>query len=328
MRLDRPGKAGSPLLAGALSIAGIVAATAVAAQSLPLQTPRVFEPGVISGPANDGAPTFTPDGRTLLFERSNGSWSTILVSHRIGEHWSKPAIAPFAGPSSDQQPTLSPDGRYLIYASSRARPSSTTPGAPLELVTNLWRVERTPAGWSEPVRLPDEVNISKRVFKPSIAANGDIYFMSDEGAGGAPKWRIYKAEFESGGYRRAISLPFSDGRFPDVDPYVAPDQSYVVFSSKGRRLPNDDDHEHLYIVRRNGVAWGPVKPLRYAGDERGYDDGEAQVGLDGDTLYFTSGRSEPIHRSRTRAQMLDDFARLEAWDNGNNNVWMLSLARG
>ena len=302
-------------------------ADAAEIQSPTLQTPRVFGPGVISGPSNDGAPTFTPNGRTLLFERSNASWSTILVSHRVGDHWSTPEIAPFAGPSSDQQPAFSPDGRYLIYASSRARPSSAAPSAPLELVTNLWRVERSSGGWSQPIRLPDEVNISKRVFKPSIAANGDLYFMSDEGTGGgAPKWRLYRAEFAQGGYRRAAPLSFSDGRFPDVDPYVAPDQSYVVFSSKGRRQPQDDDHEHLYIVRRNGVTWGPVMPLRYAGDDRGYDDGEAQVGPDGDTLYFTSGRSEPIHRSRTRAQMLDDFAQLESWDNGNNNVWTLSLA--
>ena len=142
---------------------------------------------------------------------------------------------------------------------------------------------------------------------------------------GAPKWRLYKAAFSSGGYARAMPLPFSDGRYPDVDPYIAPDQSYIIFSSKGRRTSQDDDHEHLYLARREGEGWGPVTPMRYAGDDRGYDDGEAQIGSDGRTLYFTSGRSDPIHRMRSRAQMIEDFTRMEAWDNGNNNVWTLSL---
>ena len=32
--------------------------------------PEIFAPGEISGPANDGAPTFSPDGNTLFFTRS------------------------------------------------------------------------------------------------------------------------------------------------------------------------------------------------------------------------------------------------------------------
>ena len=32
--------------------------------------PEIFGPGVISGPENDGSPTFSPDGQTLYFTRS------------------------------------------------------------------------------------------------------------------------------------------------------------------------------------------------------------------------------------------------------------------
>ncbi len=289
-----------------------------------LPAPVIFEPGVISGPANDGAPTFSPDGRTLLFERSNSNSAVILESHLENGRWSRPEVASFSGPSSDQQPCFSPDGRHLVYASSRARPVSAEKGARLEIVTHLWRVDKTPSGWGEPVRLPDTVNISKRVFKPGIAANGDLYFMSDEGPGdGAPKWRLYRAAYADGKYGPAQPLSFSDGTFPDVDPGIAPDQSYIIFSSKGRRAPLDQ--EHLFIAFRQGATWGPVEPLRYEDDNWGSDDGEAQISPDGKTLYFTSSRSQPIHRSRSRAEMLEDAARMEAWDNGNNNVWTLPL---
>ena len=56
------------------------------------------------------------------------------------------------------------------------------------------------------------------------------------------------------------------------------------------------------------------------------DDGEANLGPDGKQLYFTSGRSVPIRKDRTREQAAEDFKRLNLWDNGNNNVWSISLA--
>ncbi len=294
------------------------------AQTPTLPAPAIFGPGVISGPASDGAPTFSPDGCTLYFERGNNTWNVILESHRDGDHWSKPEIASFSGPSSDQQPCLSPSGRYLIYESSRIKVANAERGTPVELVAHLWRVDKKDSGWSEPVELPATVNITNRVFKPSIADNNDLYFMSDEGSGGAaPKWRLYKAAYVKGQYEAAKPLSFSDGSFPDVDPAVAPDQSYIIFSSKGRREPADQ--EHLFIAFRQGAVWGAISPIHYEGDNWGGDDGEAQIGRDGKTLYFLSSRSQPIHRLRSRAEMLADFARLEAWDNSNNNVWTLPL---
>ena len=289
-----------------------------------LPAPVIFEPGVISGPANDGAPTFSPDGKMLLFERSNNSWSLILDSHLTGERWSKPEIAAFSGPSSDQQPCFSPDGTCIVYASSRISVTDAPRSTPVKLVTHLWKAERTDLGWSEPAELPNTVNITSRVFKPSIAANGDLYFMAEDGSGGAnPAWRLYRSAFVHGTYETATPLSFSDGKFPDVDPAIAPDQSYIVFSSKGRRAP--EDQEHLFTAFRDGGKWGAVTPIRYDGDNWGGDDGEAQISRDGRTLYFISSRSQPIHRLRKRAEMLEDFARLETWDNGNTNVWTLPL---
>jgi hypothetical protein len=78
-------------------------------------------------------------------------------------------------------------------------------------------------------------------------------------------------------------------------------------------------------VRRRGPSWGPVEALRYEGDNWGTDDGEAQFAPDGKTLYFTSGRSEPVNRTWTRARMLARLSDMEKWDNSNSNVWALPL---
>jgi hypothetical protein len=81
----------------------------------------------------------------------------------------------------------------------------------------------------------------------------------------------------------------------------------------------------LYVVLRVGADWGPVHPLRYAGDDWGADDGEAQVSPDGTRLYFSSSRQPPVDRTKLRGPMLGDIARSEAWDNGNTNVWTLPV---
>jgi Tol biopolymer transport system component len=287
--------------------------------------PMIFAPGVVSGPQNDGAPTFTPDARTIYFERSYGHRSIIFESRRIGATWSKPQVASFSGPWSDQHPTLSPNGRLMVFASTRKQVSTEHPNDPPKTLAGLWSVQRIKTGWSEPVRLPDTVNISNLVFKPSIAGNGDVYFMSAASSGAdGPNWRLFHSAWVDGAYQTAQPLSFSNGTYFDVDPYIAPDQSYIVFSSRGRRSP-DDGHEHLYVALREGKDWGAVHPLRYAGDDWGADDGEAQVSPDGMTLYFSSGRQPAVDRTKPRNQMLADIARSEAWDNGNTNVWTLPI---
>jgi hypothetical protein len=116
--------------------ASSIAISAIENSTLPV--PAILAPGVISGPGNDGTPTFSPDGRTLYFYRYGTSpdSAVILESHRIGAGWSKPVAAPFSGPASDRQPSLSPDGRTLVYASRRLLPAG--PGEPLRPLTHLW----------------------------------------------------------------------------------------------------------------------------------------------------------------------------------------------
>jgi hypothetical protein len=300
----------------ALSLAFFLAGT-VSAVPLALPAPTIFAPGVISGVTNDGTPTFTPDGKTLCFSRYNGHWIVLLISHFTNGRWSMPEVAPFGSSLFDQQPAFAPDGRYLIYA------RSDMPGS-----SEFVRVDKTPSGWSEPRVLPETVNISRHISQPSIAANGDIYFNAvviTAGGTEKPKSRLYRAAMVNGMYRPAQPLSFSDGTHVDVDPAIAPDQSYVVFSSKDRK-PFEDGKEHLFIAFQKAGVWGPAKPIRYEGDTwEGTGDGDARISPDGKTLYFTSDRSAPLKASRTHTEVIADYKRMVQWDNSNTNVWTLSL---
>jgi Tol biopolymer transport system component len=300
-----------------------------AADAIVLPAPTIFAPGVISGPGNDGTPTFSPDERTLYFYRYGAAPTSavILESHRRGAEWSEPIVAFFSGPWSDRQPAFAPDGRTLVYVSLRELPVSA--GEPPRYASSLWRVARTASGWSAPERLPDTVNISQRMHNPSIAANGDLYFTCPTTRPGEDQtWGLYRAAYRNGSYERAQPLSFSEGEVLDADdPAIAPDQSYLIFGSHGLRPPLGE--EHLFITFRRGASWGPALRIRYDGDDwpshNGNGDGEPQISPDGTTLYFDSSRTKPIDLNRTRDQFLSDAVRLDTWDNGNSNVWMLPL---
>jgi hypothetical protein len=276
-----------------------------------LPAPQIFAPGVISGPANDGSPTFSPDGNTLFFTRSP-TWGVILESRRINGRWSQPTIAPFSGKWNDWAPEFSPDGRYVVFVEIR----------PI-IGANLWRVERTADGWGAPVRLPSAVNIGRSVWKPSVVADGTIYFVSIDPTGSK---RLYCSRFVRGSYQRARPVSFSDGKHGDVDPEVAPDESFMVFASNGR-VPGDS-LDHLFIAYRAGGVWGNPMPLRYTGDAaRGRStDNEPHFSPDGRTLYFSSDRSVPVKFPRSPAQAQADLERMNAWDNSNTNAWFVPLS--
>jgi Tol biopolymer transport system component len=290
-------------------------------------TPQIFSPGVISGAANDGSPAFTPDGNTLFFTRTGNSWSVILESHRTGNSWSEPTIAPFSGIWNDMQPAMAPDGSHLVFVSIRPTDPNQQKPEPGPPMSAIWRVDHTANGWSKPVRLPEAINFCARVFKPTIAGDGSVYFMAMEQD---KKFRLFRSQYSGGTYQKAEPLPFSDGTLGntgDVDPEIAPDESFLLFSSDGRRS-DDAEHEHLFIVFHQSGSWGSVMPVRYIGDDqnRSSNDNESRLSPDRKTLYFSSDRSLPVHFPRTMEQAQQDLKRMELWDNGYGNVWFMPIA--
>jgi Tol biopolymer transport system component len=276
------------------------------------QAPQVFAPGVISGPSNDADATFLPDGDTVLFSRDGA----IMVSTKSGSAWSVPRIASFSGRWMDAQPTMAPDGSYLVFVSNRpiVEGDSRHPGG------NLWRVDRHGDDWGEPVHLPPAINRSGSIWGPSIAADGSLYFM-DRVDGKGP-FRLWRSQAHGGDYLPAGAVSFGDTTTQDVDPAVAPDESFIVFSSKH---PATDTHERLFIAWRDGAGWS--RPIDLGDVVNGSNDNnEARLGRDGRTLYFASDRQLPVGYPRTRAQAEMDLARIAAWDDGNQNIWSLSLS--
>jgi hypothetical protein len=291
-------------------------------------TPEVLAPGVISGPADDEAPAFTPDGKTVYFFRNNSSDYDIMVSHFDGKAWSAPEIAPFSGQWRDLEPAMAPDGSYMIFASTRPLPGSDKapdgswgdkphPGKG----GNLWRVDRVGSGWSAPTRLPDTVNRSFNVFSPSIAANGDLYFMEASGEG--MHFRLFMSALKDGVYQTPVALAFTAGQWGGSDPTVAPDESFLVYSSN--RPPTPPQQGDLFIVYRKDGQWG--EPQHLGDDINGLGGGtESRLGPDGHTLYSSNSQVVKAVFPKDAAAAKRSLADMHAWNNGSLNIWKFDIS--
>ncbi|MFC5740988.1 TolB family protein [Dyella tabacisoli] len=310
-------------IAGCLLAVLALAANAASPSGI---TPEVFAPGVISAGTNVFAPAFSPDGRDVYFTSATAQASTIMVSHRQGEAWSAPQVASFSGQWGDLEPAMAPDGSFLLFASSRP---ATAGGQPLDGVFNgktwpgaggnLWRVDRHGDGWGAPQHLPAIINGNTGVFSPSVAADGSLYFMQPDPVSG--NFHIWHSTYAHGRYLAAQALSPGDADSEEVDPAIAPDQSFMVFS---QRHPLKKDRNRLQIVFRQGDGWSAPLDLGDAVNGAGGNI-ESRLGIDGHTLYFSSSRSAPVSYPRSPAQADTFVASMQNWDNGTRHIWRISL---
>lgn len=271
------------------------------------ENPKVFAPDVFSGPIGVDSMTFSPDGSTVFFDQERDHGSTIMWSKKLDNKWSQPQVASFSGHWVDHDPALSPDGSFLIFASNRP---ITANGESLH-GGHLWRVDRRSTGWGEPVRLPDAVNTNTHTYAPYIAGNGDVYFQQANPPAG--DFHLYRAPFHNGAYLPLEQVQLGDPDAHQLDPAVAPDQSFLIFDANyaGKEKP-----DHLYIVFREGDHWS--RPLDMGDMLDAYQPSGSHLSPDHCTLYFTSDHALDTTMGPPAEQTQSGKA--------TNHIWSISLA--
>lgn len=241
---------------------------------------------------HDVGPAFAPDDDTVVFARGRSTARRLYISHRRHGRWSPPQHAPFSNQWMDFEPMMAPDGSYLVFVSNRPARAG---GKPLDGFFNgklhanrggnLWRVDYRNGKWGKPVRLPDIVNVGTSVYSPTVSADGSIYFTLPDPH--THNTRIYVSHRAGSRYQAPQAVAFSKGVISDYDPAVAPDGSFIVFSSD--RPPTPQNHSGLFVAFRTGDGWRRPEPLGVYGYE-------ARLSPDTHTLYFTADDNGRIHR--------------------------------
>ena len=247
----------------------------------------LFAPGVIStGLHDDAGPSFTRDGREVLFRVAGNPFGIVGTMKEEDGVWSRPALASFSGHYPDGISDFSSDGSRIVFSSRRPLSGE---GEPVEK-SNLWMVTRTPGGWSAPELLADP--ISTREFDEymgAIADDGSIYFArrsrSDEGIG----FETFRSEWTNGAYQAPERewMPV-DPDFMTIGGFVSPDASYMLLSIRDH--PDGHGAEDIHVSFRNADrSWG--EPINLGPDINSDDtDWMPRITRDGKYLFFVSWR--------------------------------------
>lgn len=268
-----------------------------------------------------------PDQRTAYFGRANGNftYSTILETYRRAGRWTEPRVAPFSGRWKDADPHISPDGAWVYFISNRPLPGDS--GVVLTKGRDnfdIWFAERLANGeWGRPRHLGAPVSLpATSQWSPSVATNGNLYFgtMRAGGRGGTDLWI---SRLVSGVYQPPENLGDSiNTRADEVEPWIAPDESYLIFSASGR--PSALGGHDLYIsYRRNGVWQRPLRlpePINSTAN-----DLNPSVSPDGRYLYFTSTRSVFDTIPTRRYDYRDIWRALNSPGNGLGDIYRVDM---
>lgn len=158
------------------------------------------KPEPIEGEVNtayeDGACSFSPDGKTMYFTRCTHDpnyprYAVIMSSNRSDASWGKPEEVKISNDtlSTFAYPAVSPDGKWLYF-------SSDMPGGQGGM--DLWKISLDEYRYGAPENLGPQVNTFADEVFPSFRGNGEFYFSSDghPGMGGLD---LFRAEQDTAG---------------------------------------------------------------------------------------------------------------------------------
>jgi len=289
-------------------------------QTPPGDEARVFAPGIVNTPLYTRDLAMTPDGKEIYFGVASGGfrYATIAYSYLENGHWSKPEIVPFArdGRYMNFEPCVSPDGNRLMFLSNRPLPEQPEEDA----TEDIWVVDRTESGWSEPYNLGAPVNSDGREYFPSLTDDGTLYFTRSEK--GKRESLIYRSRLVDGVYQEPEKLPEQvNPGANQFNAFVARDESYIIVPT---RLDDSIGGVDYYIsFRSDDDQWSQLINMGESVNTDKNQEWSPFVTRDGKYLFFMSpGRSD--EGEAEKALTLDHMLKLHSSNtaSGSKIYWV------
>ena len=253
--------------------------------------PQKFSP-LVNSRAHEGPVTFSRRQDRMYFTRNNlddgirkadnkGVTRLKIYEATRGRYdWENVRELPFNSDTySTMHPTLAPDGKRLFF-------SSDMPGGYGGY--DLYMVERTTEGWSEPVNLGQGVNTDKNEVFPFVHESETLFFSSNghPGAGGLD---IFRIDISGNQWGKVVNLrtPFNS----------ASDDLGFILDKEGKRAYLTSDRaggrgkDDIYFVNAPFGLDGVQEEKRLVSRVVAFDK-QSNDRLDGATVHvFTKGEN-------------------------------------
>jgi hypothetical protein len=265
-------------------------------QKPPGMTPQLFAPGIITTDEEEGSSGFARNGTVFLFQKFRENRCHTYISRLVSGVWTAPELIPF-------WETMAQNGDFVFSSDDKTMLYQVRTETVSGPVSQIWRVEVTDTGWGDRTPFPSPVNTQGFESFASDTSDGTLYFFSRR-PGGKGRSDLYKCAFEEGSYATAVNLGPLNTEYQEWDPFIAPDESYLLFcSTKPGGLGQDD----IYIAfRAKDGSW--AEPVNM-GEEVNSPGSENRpyVTRDGRYFFFTSTRNGSRDTFWVLAEYLDRF---------------------
>jgi len=212
-----------------------------------------------------------------------------MLSKMIDEKWTKPAPMTLGKKMYlEIGPFITREGSRLYYCSNK--PAKENDSLVRNRNIDMWYLERERDTWGPPIHLGSEVNSDSTAdWFPTISDQGRLYFFRyrnrKSGSGD-----IFYSEKKNGKYQEAVLVKgVENDKYHNYDPFIAPDESYMIFASK---RPDGLGHDDLYISYRDKEGkWSKAKNMG-SGINSKKSEYAPLLTPDGKYLFFTRGHGD------------------------------------
>lgn len=228
-------------------------------QSPPGTTPKAFAPGLVTTDGYEYGGVFSPDLNEFYYVRDNpesGKQDFVVFEYQAGA-WQESVVSTRKGTH-----LFSPDGTRM-HLGKRF-------------------MERTDSGWSELQKLPEPF-ATLPIMRLSSSESGTYYFdeFKRDFTGDIRFSRKVNGEYQA---PQLAGETINTGK--SFHPFIAPDESYIIFDSKRDDGYGDSD---LYIsYRQSDGSWGEAINL---GDKINTEAWEAAASITADGKYMFFNRN-------------------------------------
>ena len=138
--------------------------------------------------------------------------------------------------------------------------------------------------WADPVRIASITSFEHEESYASLTSDGALIYLRGrpEEAGGV-QYDLFRSQFEGGAFGSPERHPISTDRWGEGDPWVARDESYLIFTRWDESIGWEETVD-LYIAYSDGASWSEPVPLTEL-NSPGRDFGPA-VSADGQWLHY------------------------------------------
>ncbi|NJO89140.1 MAG: hypothetical protein HC831_09395 [Chloroflexia bacterium] len=250
----------------------------------PGDTPKIFAYGKVSTGKENGAITFSPNGKELWFARVYPP-QIFYMENKDGA-WTAPTLAPFSGKYKDLYPSLSPDGKKLFFASNR--PVKMDAKSEENNLIQIWECRKMQSGWTEPRNLGAIINFGMYQICPSISAKGTLYYNLVTNTKDSSYLDIYESKYIYNTFAKPHSLGISiNSASLDYSPFIAKDESFIIFASRRHGYGSGD----LFIsYKKSDGEWTEAINMGPNINTR-FNEDFPSISPDGKYLFFNSNRT-------------------------------------